>query len=111
MAVYAGAADIGSVRDGTLPLLEGKIDLSQIRILAESRSYPGWVYAHRPGLDPAVVEKISAAMFALDINRPDDAVILQTAGMRGIIPARDADYDPVRNLAEKLGMETLEAGR
>ncbi len=111
MAVYAGAADIGSVRDGTLPLLEGKIDLSQIRILAESRSYPGWVYVHRPGLDPAVVEKISAAMFALDINRPDDAVILQTAGMRGIIPARDADYDPVRSLADKLGLETLEAVR
>jgi phosphonate transport system substrate-binding protein len=53
MAVYAGAYDIGSVRDGTLSLLEGKIDLSQIRILAESRRYPGWVYAHRPGLDPA----------------------------------------------------------
>ncbi len=111
MAVYAGAYDIGSVRDGTLSLLEGKIDLSQIRILAESRRYPGWVYAHRPGLDPAVVEKIARAMFALDMKRPDDAVILETAGMRGIIPARDADYDPVRDLAEKLGMEALEASR
>ncbi|MEF3698489.1 phosphate/phosphite/phosphonate ABC transporter substrate-binding protein [Desulfolutivibrio sp.] len=111
MAVYAGAYDIGSVRDGALPLLKDKIDLSQIRILGESKRYPGWVYAHRPGLDPEVVNKISRAMFALSMERPDDAIILRTAGMRGIIPAVDADYAPVRELAGKLGLETLEAIR
>jgi len=111
MAVYAGAYDIGSVRDGALALLKDKIDLSHIRILAESKRYPGWVYASRPGLDPGVVDKISRAMFALSMERPDDAVILTTAGMRGLIPAVDADYDPVRELAGKLGLETLEALR
>lgn len=111
MAVYAGAYDIGSVRDGALPLLKDKIDLSQIRILAESKRYPGWVYACRPGLDPEVVKKISQAMFALSMDRPEDALILRTAGMRGIIPAVDADYDPVRELAAKLGLETLEGIR
>lgn len=111
MAVYAGAYDLGSVRDGALPLLKDKIDLSQIRILAESKRYPGWVYAHRPGLDPEVVNKISRAMFALSMERPEDATILRTAGMRGIIPAVDGDYAPVRELAGKLGLETLEAIR
>ena len=111
MAVYAGAYDIGSVRDGALPLLKDKIDLSQIRILAESKRYPGWVYAYRRGLDPDVVDKISRAMFALSMDRPEDALILRTAGMRGIIPAGDADYAPVRELAGKLGMETLEGIR
>ncbi len=109
MAVYAGAYDIGSVRDGALSLLKDKIDLTQVRILAESKRYPGWVYAHRPGLDPEVVNKISRAMFALNMDRPDEAVILRTAGMRGIIPAVDADYAPVRELATKLGLEALEA--
>ncbi|KUG27117.1 phosphonate abc transporter phosphate-binding periplasmic component [hydrocarbon metagenome] len=111
MAVYAGAYDLGSVRDGALPLLKDKIDLSQIRILAESKRYPGWVYAHRPGLDPEVVNKISRAMFALSMERPEDATILRTAGMRGIIPAVDGDYASVRELAGKLGLETLEAIR
>jgi len=109
MAVYAGAYDIGSVRDGAIFLLKDKIDLTQIRILAESKRYPGWVYAHRPGLDPEVVNKISRAMFALNMDRPDEALILRTAGMRGIIPAVDADYAPVRELATKLGLEALEA--
>lgn len=107
MAVFAGAYDVGSVRDGTLPLLQAKIDLGQIRVLAESRPYPGWVYSARPGLDPKVIAKIAQAMFALDIDRADDAVILQTAGMRGVIPSADKDYEPVRALAEKLGLDLV----
>jgi phosphonate transport system substrate-binding protein len=108
LAVFAGTCDIGSIRDGTLEILRGKIDLNQIRILAESKSYPGWVYAARAGLAPEITEKIANAAFALSIERPDDAVILQTAGMRGIIPATDADYISVRHLAEKLGLDAIE---
>jgi phosphonate transport system substrate-binding protein len=108
LAVFAGTCDIGSIRDGTLEILRGKIDLDQIRILAESKSYPGWVYSARAGLAPEITEKIANAFFALSIERPEDAVILQTAGMRGIIPANDADYVSVRHLAEKLGLDAIE---
>ncbi|WP_029459603.1 phosphate/phosphite/phosphonate ABC transporter substrate-binding protein [Solidesulfovibrio alcoholivorans] len=108
LAVFAGTCDVGSIRDGALDILRGKIDIGQIRVLAESKAYPGWVYAARAGLAPDVVERISHAMFALSMKRPDDAVILQTAGMRGIIPATDADYAPVRELAEKLDLVAAE---
>jgi len=108
LAVYAGTYDIGSIRDGTLDILRGKIALSQIRVLAESKAYPGWVYAARSGLSPQIVDKIARAMFALSPKRSEDAVILETAGMRGIIPATDADYAPVRALAERLGLEVME---
>ena len=108
LAVFAGTCDVGSIRDGTLEILRGKIDLGQIRVLAESKAYPGWVYAARAGLAPQIVSRIAAAMFHLSMARPDDAVILTTAGMRGIIPATDADYDPVRHLAERLGLDSLE---
>jgi len=108
LAVYAGTYDIGSIRDGTLDILRGKIALSQIRVLAESKAYPGWVYAARSGLSPQIVDKIARAMFALSSKRSEDAVILETAGMRGIIPATDADYAPVRALAERLGLEVME---
>ena len=110
LAVFAGACDIGSVRDGTLEILRGRIDLSQIRVLAESKSYPGWVYCARAGFSPEIVEKIARAMFALRYDRPDDAAILSAAGMRGIIPAVDADYDSVRRLAETLGLDALPGG-
>jgi len=102
MSVFAGAYDIGSVREGTLELLRGKIDLDQIRVLATSRSYPGWLYAARKGLDPEIVDKIGKALFELDRANPEDAVILSAANMVDIIPARDSDYDSVRRLVDQL---------
>ena len=105
LAVHAGQYDIGSIREGSLGVVEGKIDLGQIRVLATTPAYPGWVYAARKGLDPAVVSRIAGAMFKLDMSRADDAAILGAAGIRAIIPARDGDYDPVRRLAERLGLD------
>lgn len=105
LAVYAGTYDLGSVRVGTLDLLKDKVDLTQIRVLAESRSYPGWVYAARVGLDPAVVDALAQAMFALDPARPEDAHILAAAHFQGIIASTDPDFDPIRDLVNKLGLE------
>ncbi|MEF2144067.1 MAG: phosphate/phosphite/phosphonate ABC transporter substrate-binding protein [Desulfovibrionaceae bacterium] len=105
LSVYSGAYDVGSIRKGTLDILAGKIDLNKIRILAETRDYPGWVYSARAGFDPKVVECVAQAMFALGRNGQDDAPILSAAGIRGIVPARDNDYDPVRVLARQLSAD------
>ena len=105
LAVHAGAYDIGTIRKGTLDVVAKKIHLGDIRVLAETRPYPGWVYAARAGLDPDVVKAVAKAMFALDGNDPQHEAILKAAGMRGIIPAQDLDYDPVRELARKLGID------
>jgi phosphonate transport system substrate-binding protein len=100
MAVYSGKYDVGMIREGTLKILANKIDLKQIRILAYSRWYPGWVYAARRGLDPAVVAKIKRALLALNINNPEHKNILQKAGFVRIISAQDKDFNPVRRLAQ-----------
>ncbi|MBI9079306.1 MAG: phosphate/phosphite/phosphonate ABC transporter substrate-binding protein [Pseudodesulfovibrio sp.] len=105
LAVYAGAYDIGTIRKGTLEVVAGKIDLDEIRVVAETCSYPGWVYAARKGLDPVVVKAISKALFALHVEDESHQQILQAAGMRGIISAVDSDYNPVRELIDKLGLE------
>jgi phosphonate transport system substrate-binding protein len=105
LSVYAGEYDIGSVRQGTLDLLKSRINLDQIRVLAETQPYPGWVYAARRDFDPSVTKRIADALFALDPNKPEDAVILAAAGFTRIIPATDADYDPVRELAKQLGLQ------
>ncbi|MDD3582302.1 MAG: phosphate/phosphite/phosphonate ABC transporter substrate-binding protein [Desulfobacca sp.] len=100
MAVYSGKYDVGTIREGTLDILATRIDLKKIRILAYSRWYPGWVYAARRGLNPDVVEKIKKALLALNINNPEHKAILEKAGFIGIIPAQDAEFNPVRRLAE-----------
>lgn len=105
LAVHAGAYDVGTIRKGTLDVVRDKIDTSQIRILAETRSYPGWVYSVRQGFDPRLRERIGRAFFDLDKKRASDGEILAAAGMTAIIPARDSDYDPVRDLAHRLGLD------
>ncbi|MFW5489762.1 MAG: phosphate/phosphite/phosphonate ABC transporter substrate-binding protein [Desulfovibrio sp.] len=104
LAVHAGKFDIGSIRTGTLDIVKNKIEMKNIRVLTQTRSYPGWVYAARKGLDQAVVDRIAKALFALSMDDPVEKNILETAGIRGVIPADNADYDPVRDLAAKLGL-------
>jgi phosphate/phosphite/phosphonate ABC transporter binding protein len=99
MAVYSGKYDVGLIREGTLNILKDKIDLKQIRVLAYSPWYPGWVYAARKGLDPALVEKIKQALVALNMNDPDYRAILEKAGFVKVISAQDADFNAVRRLA------------
>lgn len=106
LAVYTGAYDIGTIREGTLDVLGTKIDPAKMRVLAETRAYPGWVYASRSGLPEEVVNKISTAMYKLHMDSPHNAAVLKAAGIRGIISAGDNDYDPIRELAAKLGLTT-----
>jgi len=105
LGVASGQYDVGSIREGTLQLMSDKVDLSQIRVLAETRWYPGWVYSSRKGLNPEIVRKIRTAMLALSPDNPTHRPILENAGITAIIPSQDADFDPVRLLATSIGLE------
>lgn len=102
LGVHSGKFDIGSIREGTLSLMADRIDLGGIRVLAQSRYYPGWVYAAKKGLPADVLDKVKRAMLALDIHNPAHRRILEQARFTDIIPASDADFDPVRELARRL---------
>ena len=102
LSVLAGSYDIGTVREGTLELMRGRVDLDQIRIVAKTRAYPGWSFSARAGLDPAIVESLGKAMFALRYDAPADRAILERARIRGIIPSEDGDFDAVRELAARM---------
>lgn len=105
LSVLAGKYDFGSIREGTLDVLKGRIDPDQIRILARTEAYPGWLFAARKGLDEGVVARIAQAMFALNPENPEQAAILEAAGLKRIIPARDQDFNPVRDLVRKLELD------
>lgn len=102
LGVYSGQYDVGSIREGTLELMADHIDIDQMRVLANTRWYPGWVYAARKGLDPNIVRKIKAAMLALSFDHPRHRPVFDNAGFVGIVPASDGDYDPVRRLAAQI---------
>ncbi len=105
LAVLAGKYDFGTIREGTLDVLRGRIDIDQIRILARTKSYPEWLFAARRDLDQRVVGKIAQAMFALDPANPQHASILEAADIGRIIPAKDQDFDSIRELAHMLNLD------
>ncbi|SMC94790.1 phosphonate transport system substrate-binding protein [Desulfocicer vacuolatum DSM 3385] len=101
LAVYAGKYDIGTIREGALDVVVGKIDLQQIRILAMTAPYPGWVYAARKDLDTSVVEKIQQAFKALDMKNATHERILKAAHFAAVISSTDSNFDSVRELVTK----------
>ncbi len=104
LAVYAGKYDVGTIREGTLNVVADKIDINEIRVIANTRWYPGWVYAARAGLEPKIVEKIRKALLKLDFNQKEHQHILEAADFIGVIPSDDRDFNPVRELAARVGI-------
>ena len=104
LAVYAGKYDIGTIREGTLKVVADRIDINEIRVLANTRWYPGWVYAARADLEPEIVQETKKAFLKLDYKQSEHRKILKAADITGIIASEDRDFDPVRELAAHLGV-------
>jgi phosphonate transport system substrate-binding protein len=90
--------------------MANKIDLSQIRVLANTSYYPGWLYAHRKGLDPKVLSAVRNALLKIDCMNPEYRPICDAAHFAGLVAAKDSDYDPIRALAAKVGINLEGAG-
>jgi phosphonate transport system substrate-binding protein len=107
-AVLSGRYDIGSVREGTLELVADKVHLSDIRVIAYTPWYPGWMYAARKGLDARTVGAVRDALLKLDHADPHYRAICDSAHFLRVIPAQDSEFDPIRSLAEKVGIDLNE---
>ena len=104
LAVCAGKYDIGTIRQGTLDVVAGKIDPRAIRVLAETPWYPGWVFSSRRGLAPEVVTAVKNALLALDYQRPDHQAILDAAQFVSVISSEDKDFDSVREATRQVNI-------
>ncbi len=105
LGVYAGLHDIGSIREGSLSVVQDKIDINQIQVVDSSRRYPGWVYAYSPRLSEDVADRIRQAMLQLDYeHNPQHRLILDAAKFIGFVPSDDRDFDPIRELSKKVGL-------
>jgi len=106
LGVYAGLHDLGSIREGSLKVVADKIDIAQIKVVANSRWYPGWVYAYSPRLPQEKADKIRDALLKLDYaHDPRHRAILDAAKFIGFVPSEDRDFDPIRELSHKVGLD------
>jgi len=108
LSVYAGKYDIGTIREGALDVVSTKIDINKIRIIAETRPYPGWVYAARKNLPEKIVTILKQAFEKLDFNNKDHHKILEDANFIKVIASDDSDFNSVRELTAKLGVNLEE---
>jgi phosphonate transport system substrate-binding protein len=99
MAVFNKAADAGGIREDDLDKLAGKVDLSQLKILAYTDYFPNWPLFASGRVAPATREALKAALLKL---KGGDAV-LESAKLTGFAPIVDKDYDGLREAAKTVG--------
>ena len=102
LAVQNGHADAGGVGRHVYDSLVDKkvLDPTKVAIVAESEHYPQYPWALRSDLNPELKQRIAATFQAIK-----DPGILKAFKAEGFAPAKDADYDVIRELAKKLGLE------
>jgi phosphonate transport system substrate-binding protein len=82
--------------------LKEKARIEKLTYVAETDPIPEAGMCVREGLDPALVRKITDALMAF--NAPEYRPVLKDFyGIDGFAPAKDSDYDPVREAIDLLG--------
>jgi len=99
MAVFNKAADAGGIREDDLEKMKDKVDLSQLKILAYTDSFPNWPLFAAPKLGAAVRESVRVALLKLHAGDP----ILEAAKLTAFAPVSDKDYDGLRDAARIVG--------
>jgi len=103
LAVYNGAADAGGIREDDLAKMKDKVDLSKIRIVATSESFPNWPIFAAPGMNAKSAAKVKAALLKLKRGNPASARVLNAAKLDCFVAVSDSDYDKLRQAARLVG--------
>jgi phosphonate transport system substrate-binding protein len=103
--VQSGAYEVG-VLDYSVWELEkkaGKIDESQVKVIWETPTYPDYNWTIRGDVDAAFgagfKDKLRAAILAID-----DPAVLASFTRSNFIPAKNADYAPIEEVARTSGL-------
>jgi phosphonate transport system substrate-binding protein len=103
--VQSGAYEVG-VLDYSVWELEkkaGKIDESQVKVIWETPTYPDYNWTIRGDVDVAFgsgfKDKLRAAILAID-----DPAVLASFARSNFIPAKNADYAPIEEVARTSGL-------
>jgi phosphonate transport system substrate-binding protein len=103
MAVYNRDTDFGCVRNGMREKLMDRIDLSQIKVIAETKRYPSWVFSAYDEVDPKIVKKVRDALLNIPLKLFKDAKL--PGGVLKFQEATDKNLESLRKLAKKVKMK------
>lgn len=101
-AVAAGQVPAGGLSEEIYKVLveDGRIDASKVRVLGYSDPLPNYPLTMQGYLAPELKDQIRDAFLGLD-----DAEILGLFRIDRLVPATDADYDVLRDMATILNLD------
>ena len=70
-------------------------NVEKVRGLAVTPPFFDYNWTVRPGMDPALMKKITDAFLALDASRPADKEILDLQRATKFIPTKASNYDGI----------------
>jgi phosphonate transport system substrate-binding protein len=103
LALLNGSVDaVASFDLAPQQYLKDKEKVEKISFVAETDPIPEAGMCVREGLDPTLVKKLTEALMAF--NAPEYRPVLRDFyGIDGFAPAKDSDYNPVREAIDLLG--------
>jgi phosphonate transport system substrate-binding protein len=103
LALLNGSVDaVASFDLAPQQYLKEKEKVERISYVAETEPIPEAGMCVREGLDPTLVKKITESLMAF--NAPEYRPVLKDFyGIDGFAPAKDSDYNPVREAIDLLG--------
>ena len=104
--VEAGRVDAGAVNFLVWRKLvdKKKIDTKKTHVFWTTPPYVDYVWVARGGVPEEIREKFKQALLKLDYSKPEDKKIMDLQRTRKFIPAKDSDWDGIRQAAIAAGM-------
>ena len=104
--VASGKAEGGVLNASVLDkLIETKNpNAAKVKILATTPPYYDYNWTVRPGLDAAVIQKLTAAFVKLDPSKPADKEIMDLQRASKFIATKTANYDGIEAAARSAGL-------
>ena len=106
LAVANKKVDAGAMDEAIYQRMtgEGKLDSSKVRVFYTTPPFFDYVWAARKGLDAKLSEAFSNAFLKLDPGQAEHKQLLEFLSATKYVPARDSDYDKLRQAARDAGL-------
>lgn len=115
MAVYNKQVDGGAIYGGVASDAREKVVetipdvMKKTKVIAKSAEIPNDTVSVRKGLPKAIVKKITDGLMRVAASDEGRIAVMSLYGIDGFVPAKDSDYDSVREVAkaEKIELEQI----
>jgi phosphonate transport system substrate-binding protein len=117
LALLKGTADAAcTFDDARVKLSTSAVPdiMKKTRVLAYTPDIPADNVSYSTGVSPEMAQKITAGLLAIAQDEQGKKILMELYEIEGLVPAVDADYDPVRKMAEVLNLnleEQVKQGR